>query len=52
MRGVFLDISKTFNKVWNSGLLFKLQVYGVEVQLLALFKDYLLNQKQRVVLNG
>ena len=52
MRGVFLDISKAFDKVWHSGLLFKLQAYGVEGQLLALLKDYLHNHKQRVVLNG
>ena len=52
MRGVFLDISKAFDKVWCSGLLFKLQAYGVEGHLLALLKDYLHNRKERVVLNG
>ena len=52
MRGVFLDISKAFDKVWHSGLLFKLQAYGVEGQLLALLKDCPHNRKQRVVLNG
>ena len=51
MRGVFLDISKAFDKVWHSGLLFKLQAYGVEGQLLVLLKDYLRNHKQRVVLS-
>ena len=51
MRGVFLDISKAFDKVWHSGLLFKLQAYGVEGQLLALLKDYLHDRQQRVVLN-
>ena len=49
VRGVFLDISKAFDKVWHIGLLFKA---GVEGQLLALLKDYLYNRKQRVVLNG
>ena len=52
MRGVFLDISKAFYKVLDSGHLFKLQAYGVEGQLLSLLKDYLHNCKQRVVLNG
>ena len=52
VRGVFLDISKDFDRVWHSGLLFKLQAYGVEGKLLALLKDYLHNRKQRVVLNG
>ena len=52
MRGVFLDISKAFDKVWCSGLLFKLQAYGFEGHLLVLLKDYLHNRKERVVLNG
>ena len=52
VRSVFLDISKAFDKVWHSGLLFKLQAYGVECQLLALLKDYLHDHQQRVVLNG
>ena len=52
MRGVFLDILKGFDKVWHRGLLFKLEAYGVEGQLLALFNNYLYNHKQRVVLNG
>ena len=51
VRGVFLDISKAFDKVWHSGLLFKLQAYGVEGQLLALLKAYLHDRQQRVVLN-
>ena len=38
--------------VWHRGLLFKLQAYGVESQLLASLNDYLCNRKQRVVLNG
>ena len=49
MRGVFLDISKAFDKVWHIGLLFKAWVEG---QSLALLKDYLYSGKQRVVLNG
>ena len=52
MRGIFLNISKVFDKVWNSSLLFKLQAYGVEGQLLSLLKDYLHNRKQRVVLSS
>ena len=52
VRGVFLDISKAFDKVWHSGLLFKLQAYGVEGQLLALLKAYLHDRQQRVVLNA
>ena len=36
VRGVFLDISKTFDKVSRKGLLYKLKSYGVEGELLSL----------------
>ena len=52
MRGVFLDISKAFDKVWHKGLLFKLKIYGVEGQFLSLLGNYLENHEQRLVLNG
>ena len=52
MRGIFLDISKTFNKVWHDGLLLKLKTYSVEGDILLLLINYLKNRKQRVVLNG
>ena len=52
VKGVFLDISKAFDKVWHEGLLFKLQSYGVEGILLRLLKNYLTGRQQRVVLNG
>lgn len=38
-RGIFLDILKTFDKVWNEGLLFKLKSYGLEDNLFRLFKN-------------
>ena len=49
---VLLNISKAFDKVWHEGLLFKLQSYGVEGNLLRLLKNYLTGRQQRVVLNG
>ena len=52
VRGVFLDISKAFDKVWYEGLLFKLKTYGAEGELLSLPKNYSQNLEQRVVLNG
>ena len=52
IKGVFLDISKAFDKVWHEGLLFKLQSYGIEGSLLRLLKNYLTARQQRVVLNG
>ena len=51
-RGVFLDISKAFDRVWHEGLLYKLKVYGVNGPLLKLLKSSLTNRFQRVVLNG
>ena len=51
-RGVFLNISKAFYKVWHEGLLFKLRSYGVQGCLHNIIKDFLKNRKQRVVLNG
>ena len=52
VRGVFLHISKAFDKVWNKGLLFKFKSYGVEDELLSLLECYFCNREQRVVLNG
>ena len=47
VRGVFLDLSKAFDKVWHDGIIFKLKA-----ELLSLLKNYLENREQRVVLNG
>ena len=52
VRGVFLDISKAFHKVWLEGLIFKLEQNEVSGKLLRLMKDLLSHRKQRVVLNG
>ena len=50
--GVFLDISKAFDKVWHAGLIFKLEQNGISGKLLRLIKHSLSNRKQCVVLNG
>ena len=52
VRGVFLDISKAFDKVWHKGLLYKLEQNGIKRLLLNILKDFLKSRKQRVVLNG
>ena len=49
VKGVFLDISKAFNKVWHEGLLFKLNQNGISGNLL---RDFLPCHKERVVVNG
>ena len=52
VRVVFLDISKAFDKVWQAGLLRKLEALGVQSSLLLWFESYLCNRKQRVVIEG
>ena len=52
VRGVLLDISKAFDKVWHEGLLLKLNQNGISGNLLKLLRDFLSYRKQRVVLNG
>ena len=38
VRTVFLDISKTFDKVWHEGLLYKLKSMGISGELYNLLK--------------
>ena len=41
VRGVFIDISKAFDKVWHEGLLLKLNQNGISRNLLKLLHDFL-----------
>ena len=50
--GVFQNMSKAFDKVWRKGLIFKLKSYGIQSKLLQLLENYLVNRKQRFVING
>ena len=52
VKGVFVDISIAFDKVWHEGLIFKLKTFGVEGKLTMLLENYLKNRNQRVTLNG
>ena len=52
VRGIFLDISKAFDKVWHDGFISKLKSYGAEDELLSLLQNNLQDREQRVVLNG
>ena len=52
VRGIFLDISKTCDKVWHKGLLHKLKQNPISEKLFDIITDFLNFRKQRVVLNG
>ena len=49
--GIFLDISKAFDRVWHEALIFKIWSYGISDSLLCLFNNFLSERLQRVVLN-
>ena len=51
MRGVFLDISKAFDKAWHKAIIFKLKQNGISGKLLSVLSDFLKDRKQRVTLN-
>ena len=46
VRGMFLDISKAFDKVWHEELIFKLNAYGVEGKLIMLLENYLKSENK------
>ena len=50
VRGVFLDISKAFDKVWRR--ITSQTLNGISGNLLKLLRNFLYFRKQRVVLNG
>ena len=52
VQGVFLDISKAFNKVWHQGLHYKLRQSGISGKPLNTLTDFLDNGTQRAILNG
>ena len=49
---VFCAISKAFERVWHSGLLFKLEEHGLGDGLLNWFKIHLGHRKQKVVIQS
>jgi hypothetical protein len=49
---IFCDISKAFERVWHTGLLYKLRKIGIDGNLLSWVTDYLDDRKQKVVLDG
>ena len=52
VRGIFLDISKAFDKVWHKRLISKLKQNGVPSDLLSILFNFLKEKKQKVVLNA
>ena len=51
VKGVFLNISKAFDKVWHEGVILKLKQNGISGNLLKIIEEFLSNRYQRVVLN-
>ena len=51
-RFVFCDVSKAFDKVWHSGIIYKLNQAGIGGKLLDWFQSYLSNRRQCVMVNG
>ena len=52
VRGVFLDISKAFDKVWHYVLVYEVKQNGVADDLLDTLTNFLKERKQRVILHG
>ena len=52
VRGVFLDISKAFDRVWHDGFLYKLKFLGICGRYYNLIQSSLDIRHQRVFLNG
>ena len=52
VRGVFLDISKTFDGVLDKWLIYKIKRVGVTGLYLEFIQSFLSYRFQRVVLNG
>ena len=51
VRGIFLDTSKTFDKVWYLGLHYTLKQNGISTKRLNTLTDLLDNRTQTVILN-
>ena len=52
VRGIFLDITKAFDRVWHKGLICKMKCIGMTGMPLKLLQSFLQNRHQQVLLNG
>ena len=52
VRGIFLYISKAFDKVWHDGLIFKLHQNGICGEVINILENVLSDRKQTVAFNG
>ena len=52
VRGIFLDLSKAFDRVWHDDLLYKLKSNGIGGNLFKPIESFLNNKCRQVVLNG
>ncbi|KAM3958726.1 uncharacterized protein ACR2FA_007249 [Aphomia sociella] len=49
---LFFDVAKAFDKVWHSGLIYKLHHHGVPDRLVHILRDYLSNRTYRYRIKG
>ena len=52
VRGIFLDISKAFDRLWHEGLVYKMKCIGIPGIPQKLLLNFLQNRHQQVLLNG
>ena len=52
VRSIFLDISKTFDRVWHKDLLYKVKCMGIDGIFFKLVESFLSYRHQRVVVNS
>ena len=50
--GIYLDISKAFDKIWHDRPIFKLCQNGICGDIINILKDFLSDRKQRVFVLG
>ena len=46
VRGIFLDISKAFDKIWHDGLIFKLPQNRIYGEIINILEEFLSDRKQ------